>query len=184
MTNLAATVALGAAATPIQTSFTKSRLGKDTKAIANGDATLNDVKSREMAKFKNTLKYSAKKGGLAVAAGATGAALGARIAGVDIVSKLPKFAQQGIKTVMSNEGVQKFVKAFSKASVEVFENISTVAKKHPAAFVATSIIVSGLQLASYKFFHDHGKEQGKIEQKFDDTVKINQQLKKENPLNA
>lgn len=184
MTNLAATVALGAAATPIQTSFTKSRLGKDTKAIANGDATLNDVKSREMAKFKNTLKSSAKWGAVSVAASATGAALGARVAGVDIVSKLPKFAQQGIKTVMSNEGVQKFVKLFSKASVGVLETISTVAKKHPAAFAATAIITAGLNLASYKILHDHGKEQGKIEQKFDDTVKINQQLKKENPLNA
>ena len=184
MTNLVATVALGAAATPIQTSFTKSRLGKDTKAIANGDATLNDVKSREMAKFKNTVKTFAKNGALSAAAGATGVVLGARARGVDIVSKLPKFAQQGIKTVMSNEGVQTFVKAFSKASVGVMETISTVAKKHPAAFAATTIIAAGLQLAYYKNIHDHGKEQGKIEQKFDDTVKINQQLKKENPLNA
>lgn len=184
MTNFATTVALGAAATPIQTSFTKSRLGKDTKAIANGDATLNDVKSREMAKFKNTIKTFAKNGALNTAAFATGVGLSARVAGVDIVSKLPKFAQQGIKTVMNNEGVQKFVKLFSKASVDVLEAISTAAKKHPAAFAATTIIAAGLQLAFNKNIHDHGKEQGKIEQKFDDTVKINQQLKKENPLNA
>ena len=59
-----------------------------------------------------------------------------------------------------------------------------IAKGHPVVYSAIAIAAAFTGITLLDIVRNHDKQEGKIEQKFDDTVKINQQLKKENPLNA
>ena len=154
------------------------------KNIANGDATAKDYANREVTKFKNFLKTSAKWGATSAVFGGAGAALGAHMDGVDLISKLPKFAQNGINNLLNKDSVKKFANATSTGIELIYGTLVENAKAHPiAATVAAGLSVVS-SLVGLKIVYDHGKANGKADQKFDDTVQVNKQLRTQNPLNA
>lgn len=154
------------------------------KNIVNGDATAKDVTSREMSKFKNFLKSSAKWGVASAAFSGAGAVLGAQMGGADLISKLPKFAQNGINNLLNKDSVKKFATAISDAIGFVGGILVKGAKAHPIAAAAAAGLSVVSSLVGLKIAYDHGKANGKADQKFDDTVQINKQLRTQNPLNA
>lgn len=176
-TNFATTVALSAAGVP----FANSKFKDDAKAVANGDATLKDVKSREMSKFKNFLKTSAKWGVASAAiGGASTVAYLQMTDAIDITKKLPKFAQN----LLNKESVKKVTSDLSKIIEMAGSFAVTAAKSHPIAAAAIGGLSAISTVVGLKLAYDHGKANGAADQKFNDTVQVNRQLKKENPLSA
>lgn len=166
--------------------------------VANGDATIKDYQNKEVAKFKNYLKTSTKWAAAgAVACGVMYPAAKC-MADESATTNLPKFA----KTLLNKKPVQKLVgrlsessqKFLNKESVKDFaskasgciEEVGTglinAAKKHPLAALAITGTVAALGAVHLKFMYDCGKADGKAEQKFDDIVKANRELKKDNPI--
>lgn len=158
-----------------------AKMVDDFKAIKNGDATAKDYTNREVAKFKNFLKTSAKWGATSAVIGGAGAVASLHMNEcIDVTKKLPKFAQN----LLNKDSVKKFAGYLSKGIEIVGSNLVTAAKAHPiaAATIAGLSVVSSL--VGLKIAYDHGKANGKADQKFDDTVKVNKQLRTQNPLNA
>lgn len=154
------------------------------KNIASGDATAKDYTNREVTKFKNFLKTSAKWGATSAVFGGAGAALGAHMGGADLISKLPKFAQNGINNLLNKDSVKKFATVISDGIEFVGGTLVECAKAHPIAAAAVAGLSTVSTLVGLKIAYDHGKANGKADQKFDDTVQINKQLRTQNPLNA
>lgn len=159
-------------------------LAQDTMYIAKGEATAKDVTSREMSKFKNFLKSTAKWGVASAAFSGAGAVLGAQMGGADLISKLPKFAQNGINNLLNKDSVKKFATAISDAIGFVGGILVKGAKAHPIAAAACLGISAIGTAVGLKIAYDHGKANGKADQKFDDTVQVNKELRTQNPLNA
>lgn len=159
--------------------------GQDLKNIANGEATAKDVTSREMSKFKNFLKSSAKWGIASATVGTAGAVAGLQALDViDIKSKLPKFAKGAVEKFLNKDSVKKFASTAGDALEGAYTMLAKGAKSHPIAMVAALGISTISSIVGLKIAYDHGKGNGKADQKYDDTVKVNQQLKTENPLRA
>ena len=159
-------------------------LAQDTMHIAKGEATAKDVTSREMSKFKNFLKSTAKWGVASATFGGAGAVLGAQMGGADLISKLPKFAQNGITNLLNKDSVKKFAEIAGNAFEGAYTVLAQGAKSHPIAAVAVAGLSVVSSLVGLKIVYDHGKANGKADQKFDDTVQVNKELRTQNPLNA
>ena len=160
-------------------------LAQDAKQIANGEATAKDVTSREMSKFKNFLKSSAKWGVASVTVGTAGAVAGLQVLDViDIKSKLPNFAKNAVEKFLNKDSVKKFAEITGDALEGAYTMLAQGAKSHPIAAAAALGISAIGSIVGLKIAYDHGKGNGKADQKYDDTVKVNQQLKTENPLRA
>ena len=154
------------------------------KNIVNGDATAKDYTNREVTKFRNYLKTCAKQGVASAVACGTGAALGAHMGGADLISKLPKFAQNGINNLLNKDSVKKFATAISDGIEYVGGTFVECAKDHPIAAAAAAGLTVVFSLVGSKIVYDLGKANGKADQKFDDTVQVNKELRTQNPLNA
>lgn len=160
-------------------------LAQDTMHIAKGEATAKDVTSREMSKFKNFLKSTAKWGVASATVGTAGAVAGLQVLDViDIKSKLPNFAKNAVEKFLNKDSVKKFAEITGDALEGAYTMLAQGAKSHPIAAAACLGISAIGTAVGLKIAYDHGKANGKADQKFDDTVQVNKELRTQNPLNA
>jgi len=152
---------------------------KHGEEYAEGTRTIKDDINAAKSKTKNTLKYIAKDTFVGAAIGTVGYAASKRLI---FDTELPKFAQKAISKIKDVPFVKYLAESVSDLAPAVLNVIGQGAKKHPLVFAGLSVLSAVSTFVGLKHVYDLGKDNGKVDQKYDDIVEIRKSQQESNPL--
>lgn len=151
----------------MQIPATRNSLVGISRRMKDG-ASVKDITGELKDKFVNRAKGGVAAAAIGIGTGAASGVLLRDGFAAKMLAKLPGGIQEQVKDVAKSD----FVKKFANGAADLLTKAGTYAKAHPAIFAAvTAIGAIGLGAATL-LQHHQSKTEGKIEQKYDDVVKL------------
>lgn len=144
------------------------KTGANTGKRLREGASVKDVANETKDKFVNTAKTAGKIAGVTAASGAVCGLASVELLTGKVSAKLPSFA----KNLIQKANNSNLMKNFGKAAGSVYTLAGGIIKTHPllSAALMTAGTVGSVLIG--KAVVDHAKNEGKIEQKYDDIIKL------------
>lgn len=137
------------------------------KKLKDG-ASVKDIVSESRDKFVNRAKTAGKAGVVLAGAGATGALAGLEMTTGVISKHLPKC----VTNLVEKAATSNVVKSAANMIAEGLSTAGTFVKAHPIACAAVLAAGTIGQLIFNNIVKDGAKNEGKIEQKYDDILDL------------
>ncbi len=143
------------------------KYGNIGKRIQDG-ASIKDIRNEAKDKFVNKAKTAGKVAVITTGVGTVGVLGGIEAATGAISDKLP----QCVKGLLEKAGNSSFVKSMASGFSEGFSQIASCAKSNPILFTGLAIAGAVGNVLILKTLTSGAKNEGKIEQKYDDILAL------------
>lgn len=147
--------------------LTAVKYGNAGKRIKDG-ASVKDIRNEGKEKLVNTAKTAGKIAGAAAATSTVSGLATVEILTGKVSAKLPSF----VKNLIQKAGNSNLVKNFGEEASFGYAVVSDMIKAHPLLCAATMAVGAAGSVLIGKAVVDHAKNEGKIEQKYDDILKL------------
>lgn len=144
-----------------------TKYGNFGKRLKDG-ASVKDVLGEKVDKFANRAKTAGKAGVVLAGVGATGMFTGLELSTGTVSKHLPKCVTNLVEKAASSN----VLKNAADIAAESFSSLGSFIKAHPVAAAVVFTVGTVGQIVYDNILKNGAKNEGKIEQKYDDIIKI------------